>query len=177
MVGKLLNENAERPSQRTSIDFRDMRQWLEQVESFGELRRVAGADWDKEIGAISQINYRRRPNCALLFDQITGYPPGFRVVTSSMGSPRRLALAFRFPTDIDNRALIEAFRGKPLQWESESHNYRPNQVSSGAIFNEVQEGSDVDLLKFPTPVWHEKDGGRYIGTGCAVITCNPDTGW
>jgi UbiD family decarboxylase len=177
MGAKLLNENAERPSQQKIIDFRDMRQWLEQVDLLGELQPVVGAHWDKEIGAISQINYRRRPNSALLFDRITDYPPGFRVVTSSMGSPRRLALAFRFPTEIDNRALIEAFRGKPLQWESESHNYGPNQVSSGPIFENVQEGGEIDILKFPTPVWHEKDGGRYIGTGCAVITSDPDTGW
>jgi 4-hydroxy-3-polyprenylbenzoate decarboxylase len=178
MAGKSpKEENAKCPSRQKIIDFRDMRQWLEQVELLGELQPVAGAHWDKEIGAISQINYRRRPNQALLFDRIKDYPAGFRVVTSSMGSTRRLALAFRFPTELDNRALIEAFRGKPLHWETESQNYDPNQVTSGAIFEEVQEGTDVNILKFPTPVWHEKDGGRYIGTGCAVITCDPDTRW
>ncbi|MBM2832180.1 MAG: ubiD, partial [Dehalococcoidia bacterium] len=30
--------------------------------------------------------------------------------------------------------------------------------------------------RFPTPKWHEKDGGRYIGTGHMVITRDPDTG-
>jgi DsbC/DsbD-like thiol-disulfide interchange protein len=29
----------------------------------------------------------------------------------------------------------------------------------------VDEGKDVNVLKFPTPKWHEHDGGRYIGTG------------
>lgn len=178
MAGKSSKkDNAKCPSRQKIIDFRDMRQWLEQVGLLGELQPVVGAHWDKEIGAISQINYRRRPNQALLFDRIKDYPAGFRVVTSSMGSTRRLALAFRFPTELDNRALIEAFRGKPLHWETESQNYDPNQVNSGPIFEEVHEGSDVNVLKFPTPIWHEKDGGRYIGTGCAVITRDPDTGW
>jgi 3-polyprenyl-4-hydroxybenzoate decarboxylase len=29
----------------------------------------------------------------------------------------------------------------------------------------VYHGDDIDLLKFPVPRWHERDGGRYIGTG------------
>ena len=33
------------------------------------------------------------------------------------------------------------------------------------------------MLKFPTPRWHEDDGGRYIGTGCLVILQDPDEKW
>ena len=33
------------------------------------------------------------------------------------------------------------------------------------------------MWKFPTPKWHELDGGRYIGTGSIDITADPDTGW
>jgi 4-hydroxy-3-polyprenylbenzoate decarboxylase len=40
----------------------------------------------------------------------------------------------------------------------------------------VVTGPNVDLTRFPAPRWHEGDGGRYIGTGCAVVTCDPDTG-
>jgi len=32
-------------------------------------------------------------------------------------------------------------------------------------------------FKFPTPRWHEEDGGRYIGTGCLVILQDPDEKW
>ena len=143
----------------------DLRDWLAKVDALGELQAVSGADWNKEIGAISQINYKRSENPALLFDEIKDYSQGYRVLTSSMGSTRRLALAFRFSTDLDRRDLIETFRGKPLQWEKNSKNYSPRLVASGPIFEEVYEGRDVNVLKFPTPLWHEKDGGRYIGTG------------
>ncbi|TMA64086.1 MAG: UbiD family decarboxylase [Deltaproteobacteria bacterium] len=36
---------------------------------------------------------------------------------------------------------------------------------------------DIDLFKFPVPLWHERDGGRYIGTGHVVITRDPDEDW
>jgi 3-polyprenyl-4-hydroxybenzoate decarboxylase len=111
----------------------DLREWLAKVDDLGELQSVPGADWNKEIGAISQINYQRRENPALLFDDIKDYSRGYRVLTSSVGSTRRLALAFRFSTDLDKRELIEAFRGKPLQWEKDSKSYRPRAVDSGPV--------------------------------------------
>src|SRR5690606_19677464 len=42
--------------------------------------------------------------------------------------------------------------------------------------NQVR-GAEVDLLRFPAVRWHELDGGRYLGTGCAVITRDPEEGW
>jgi 4-hydroxy-3-polyprenylbenzoate decarboxylase len=41
----------------------------------------------------------------------------------------------------------------------------------------VFKGKDVDIEKIPTPVWHEHDGGPYIGTGCLVAMKDPDSGW
>ena len=38
-------------------------------------------------------------------------------------------------------------------------------------------GDEVDVTKFPTPVWHEGDGGRYIGTGSFNITIDPEEQW
>ena len=53
----------------------------------------------------------------------------------------------------------------------------PRVESDGPVFENVFKGADVDLLKFPTPLWHKEDGGRYIGTGCAIVTRDPDNGW
>ena len=60
----------------------DVRQWLELVESMGELKRIDGADWDLEIGTMAELIYRERTGTipALLFDQIKGYPKGFRIL-------------------------------------------------------------------------------------------------
>ena len=35
----------------------------------------------------------------------------------------------------------------------------------------------MDISKFPTPIWHVNDGGRYIGTGCYSVTMDPDERW
>jgi UbiD family decarboxylase len=45
------------------------------------------------------------------------------------------------------------------------------------VFEHVQRDDDVDLFTFPSPLWHELDGGRYIGTGCSVVTKDFDSDW
>ncbi|NIO11987.1 MAG: UbiD family decarboxylase, partial [Deltaproteobacteria bacterium] len=53
----------------------------------------------------------------------------------------------------------------------------PKMVDSGPLMENVLRGEEVDMLKIPVPIWHELDGGPYIGTGLAVIVKDPDTGW
>ena len=156
---------------------RDLREWLRAAESLGELQIVKGADWNLEIGAISETNYRQRPNKALLFDEIKGCPPGFRILTASMASTRRMAMTFCLSTELDNQGLVQELRGKPLKWESDAENFPPRVVDTSPVFDESCQGAKIDLYKFPSPIWHELDGGRYIGTGCAVVTQDPDSDW
>lgn len=35
--------------------YRDLREWITQVNELGELKTVEGADWDLEIGAIIEM--------------------------------------------------------------------------------------------------------------------------
>ena len=53
----------------------------------------------------------------------------------------------------------------------------PRFVNDGPIFENVLEGDDVDVLKFPVPRHHELDTARFIGTADCVMTQDPDTGW
>ncbi|MBI1989332.1 MAG: UbiD family decarboxylase [Betaproteobacteria bacterium] len=154
----------------------DLREWLAQVDAIGELARPNGADWNLEIGGLSEIGYKRR-GPALLFDQIKGHPAGYRVLTSSTNSARRFGLTLRMGTDHTDRSLVAALRGQPKRWEQASGNFDPVTVESGPVFENVMEGDAVDLLRFPTPLWHALDGGRYIGTGVAVATVDPAEGW
>ena len=55
----------------------DLRAWLRDVEALGELKEVRGADWNLELGAISELNVKKERPPALLFDEIAGYPKGF----------------------------------------------------------------------------------------------------
>jgi UbiD family decarboxylase len=155
---------------------RDLRDWLRVVDRLGELQRVDGAHWKLEIGGLSELNYRRKPSAALLFDRIPDYPAGHRVLTGSLTSARRVGVTLRLGTDVTAAQLVAALRGKPLEWEAAAPAFRPIEVGSAPLYQHVVAGPDVDLLRFPVPLWHEHDGGRYIGTGCIVITSDPDTG-
>ena len=63
-----------------------------------------------------------------------------------------------------------------MQWEAAAPRFEPEVVKTGPILENVVERCNVDLTRFPAPRWHEHDGGRYIGTGVAVVTSDPDTG-
>jgi 4-hydroxy-3-polyprenylbenzoate decarboxylase len=154
----------------------DLRQWLANVTAIGELEEVRGAAWDLEIGAISWVNYRKSGYKALLFSHILGHRDSYRILTGATGSCRRLATTFRIPGVDSDLDLVNALQGRPLAWEQASAHYPPAFVSDGPVFENVAEGKDVDLWAFPVPRWHEHDGGRYIGTGSAVITQDPDSG-
>lgn len=154
----------------------DLRQWLSLVDDLGQLRVLEGAHWDLEIGAASEVNYRRNDPPALIFDDVVGYPRGRRVLSGSMSNARRLGLTLRLGTDLDDEHLVQALRSKPAEWEAAAAAHRMRTVATGPILENVLQGDDIDLLAFPVPRWHEEDGGRYIGTGCAVFTSDPETG-
>lgn len=155
----------------------DLRVWLDRIRALGELREVHGASWNLEIGVISELNVKRERPPALMFDQIPGYPSGYRVLTCSTSSPARLAATLRLDVEPTHHALVQALRGKPREWEAASREYPPVTVDWGPVFENQQVGDDVDTLTFPAPLWHELDGGRYIGTGCAVVSKDLDSDW
>lgn len=151
--------------------WKDLREYLARLEKLGELRRIPEADWQEEIGGITELMVERQ-GPALLFDDIPGYPRGYRVATNLFTTIKRTALALGLATEptLDDvadrwRAVTQAIRPIP-----------PVEVSEGPILENVIEGEAIDLYKFPTPKWHESDGGRYIGTGVCVVQRDPDTG-
>jgi len=165
------------PSDESVLDYHGLREWLERVRSFGELAEFSGADWDREMGAITEIMVRdhaeRSP--ALLFDDVPGYPSGFRCLYATLNSPRRLALTLGLPTEgyRDMPEYLHTYRDRTKDIER----IPPEPVDDGPIFENVLAGDAVDLTTFPVPVHHELDGGRYIGTADLVITRDPDDGW
>jgi UbiD family decarboxylase len=153
----------------------DLRSWLTEIERLGELRHVRGADWNLELGAISELNVKKDLPPALLFDEIKGYPKGLRVLTCSTSSPARLSSILRLPIQRTHKGLVEVLRGKPAQWQAAAGRFPYEVAKGGPALQNVQR--EVDVLKFPSPLWHEMDGGRYIGTGCSVVTRDLDSDW
>ncbi|MFC1980270.1 UbiD family decarboxylase [Chloroflexota bacterium] len=150
---------------------RDLREFLQKLEENKELLQINDAHWELEIGAITEL-VAKRDGPALLFDKIEGYPPGYRVASNLLNDKKRCAIALGMPPDTTNLEIIRRFRQS-----SSTELIRPIEVKTGPAMDNVFQGKDVNLLKFPTPRWHDLDGGRYIGTFHLVIMKDSDTGW
>ena len=155
----------------------DLRAWLCEVERRGELCLVRGAHWDGEIGAASELNLRAEAPSALLFDEIAEYPPGYRVLTCSNAAPSRLGLSLRLGSDNSTAELTRRLPEHLARWRQRAHEFPIEWVEDGPVGACVQEGPEVDLLRFPAPFWHAGDGGRYLGTSCLVMTRDPESEW
>ena len=162
--------------QRNETIQTDLRAFLAAVEDGGELKCVAGAHWDREIGAVTEVLYREKVDKAplLMFDEVPGYPAGMRCVYGMLGSPLRLALGLGIDPALsgNRRTMLDAYRARikahaPIP---------PRIVDTGPVMENIDRDDEVDLLKFPVPIHHEQDGERYIGTACGVVTRDPDNG-
>ena len=152
----------------------DLREFVERAEGAGELLRVAGANWDLELGALAEAATHKRTEApALLFESITGYADGYRVLSASSNSTKRLALLLGFPQPRTPTDLGVAYRDRMKTFAP----IAPRTVASGAVMENVDRDGEVDLWKFPVPRIHELDGGRYIGTEDVVVMRDPDEGW
>jgi UbiD family decarboxylase len=162
--------------QQTAEPLLSLRTYIEGISADGDLVGVGGAHWDLELGAIAELSYQASAPKALLFDDITGYRHGLRVLTGSISSPRRLGRALRLGDDLDSDGLVAALRGKPSRWTATAKEFPVVGVDDAPVLANSLKGDDIDLLAFPVPRWHEHDGGRFIGTGCFVVTSDPATG-
>lgn len=153
----------------------DLRSWLQEVERLGNLKRVQGADPNLEIGIITELNCRRK-GPALLFDSIPGFPQGRRILTGTILDAPRLGLTLGHRGVDSSEELVARLEGKMTEYEHASANVPPREVANGPVFENQNFGDEINLLQFPAPKWHEHDGGNYIGTGCVVMTKDPDSG-
>lgn len=150
----------------------DLRSYLGRLEELGELKKVGGAGWEEDIGGITEL-VTERQGPALLFDEIPDYSPGYRVAANLFNTPKRIGLALGLKCEPSFFSLAQG-------WQEKVRDLRriaPEEVPWGPVLENVLEEDEVDLYRFPTPKWHENDGGRYIGTGVCVIQKDPDTGF
>jgi len=152
----------------------DLRSWLERVDAIGELQTVTGATAEEDIGMATELLGRTRPSKATIFDEIPGYKKGFRVLVNAMGSFPRVAVTLGLPIDAGAQELVRLWQERVSKGIPQ---VPAEVVKDGPIFENVLRGDAVDCTIFPTPKWHELDGGRYLGTGSFDITRDPDDGW
>jgi UbiD family decarboxylase len=160
---------------------KDLREFISELEALGEVQRIdAAVDWNLEIGAIIRRSYDLRAP-APLFTNIRGYEhTGFRVLGAPGALSRephkmaRVALALGLPGAATGAEIVDAAvaardrRGIPPTMIP---------VAEAACKQNLLRGHDVDLLRFPTPLIHGNDGGRYIQTYGMNIVRTPDGSW
>lgn len=153
-----------------------LRGWLEKVDAMGELLKVSGANWDREMGALTQVLTERSQNLApaILFDDVPGYPKGYRTLYGHFSSLKRVALTLGLPLERERKVdIVKQYHARMQDMKL----LPPRFVNNGAILENVIEGDDVDVCKFPVPIHHELDKARFIGTADCVMTQDPDAGW
>jgi UbiD family decarboxylase len=162
-------------NRKARVPYDDLREWMVEAEKLGELVRGDGYTWQDDIGMAAELLQHDENAPVALFDNIPGYPKGFRVLTNFFGG-RRQNMTLGFSPDLNKVELSESFlrdfqqiSHKPLPYET---------VNTGPVMENVIEGDAVDIAKFPTPVWHDRDEGRrYIGTGSFNVTRDPEEDW
>jgi UbiD family decarboxylase len=155
-----------------------LRDFLGALSELDDLREVGReVDTDLEIGAIIRRTHEIYGPVPL-FTNIRGHA-GYRVVGaplsySSLPHARmaRVALALGLdpgtsPLDIvDTLARANTFTPIP-----------PVVVQEGACQQNVLLGDAADLMKFPSPMIHVGDGGRYFNTLGFWVVRSPDGKW
>ena len=149
----------------------------------GSSKPTSSANWCAPTAIPGRTTSAWRPSCCNttpprrwhLFDDIPGYPKGFRVLTNFFGG-RRQNMTLGFSPDLNKIELSEAFLA---DFQKISDKPLPYQVvETGPVMENVIEGDAIDVTRFPTPVWHDRDEGRrYIGTGSFNVTRDPDEDW
>jgi UbiD family decarboxylase len=145
----------------------DLRKCIELSAEIGNLQIVEGADPELELGALYELSLEEEQPPVILFRNIKGYPPDYRIVVNTRAS--RV-----FDTGRGGLDLVRSYRGGRRQRAAP---LPPVVVEDGPVLEVVREGEAIDVEAFPAPRWHAADGGRYIGTECLVITKDPDSDW
>lgn len=151
----------------------DLRGFIKVLEERDELRVVENADPVLEIGILTMLVGRRKNHPALLFDKIKGYGKGFRIITNLITTEARNRIAAGIDPDVRVENMVEFLTELLRQYRP----LKPANVSDGPVMANKMVGDKVDMSIFPSPLWHEHDGGRYIGTGTLVIMRDPETGF
>ncbi len=163
---------AEKPASAIGHNSSDLDVWLRKVEGIGELKRIAAeVDPDLETSTIScLVGSEKSP--ALLFENVKGHP-GHRVLYNMIGCNLS-----RFCLMIGEEPVEHPLQAVQILQQKLGNKIPPVEVSgAGAVCNQnIWEGDQIDIRKFPAQRMWPLDGGKYLGTGDAVITRDPESG-
>ena len=150
---------------------KDNREFIAVLEANQELQRIdREVDWNLEAGAIMRkCNEEGAP--APFFQKLKDYPEGYRLLGSPLASFRRFAIAMELKPDAHYLEILNTYDQRI------KNSIKPTLVSDGPCKENILLEDEVDVLKFPVPLIHDGDGGRYIGTWHITATKDIDSDW
>ncbi|MCX7097608.1 MAG: 4-hydroxy-3-polyprenylbenzoate decarboxylase [Methylococcales bacterium] len=167
------------------MKYRDLRDFIKQLEQQGELKRVTIAvDPYLEMTEICDRTLKQK-GPALLFENPTGY--NIPVLANLFGTPRRVAMGMGAESITELRGIGELLatlkepeppKGMKDAWEKfpvykQVLNMAPKLVSSPPCQEVVRVGDEVDLSVFPIQTCWPEDAAPLI-TWPLVITKGPN---
>jgi 4-hydroxy-3-polyprenylbenzoate decarboxylase len=165
--------------------YRDLRDFIKQLEKQGELKRVTiPVDPYLEMTEIC-VRTLKQGGPALLFENPTGY--NIPVLANLFGTPRRVAMGMGAESVTELRGIGELLatlkepeppKGMKDAWEKfpvfkQVLNMTPKLISSPPCQELVREGAEIDLNVFPIQTCWPEDAAPLI-TWPLVITKGPN---
>jgi len=146
------------------------RTFIDALRESGDLVEVEKeVSWDLELGAISRLACEK-DGPAIWFKRIADYGDDATVFVNPVATWRRIAVALGLSADASVREIYAAYE------KGEATPVPPIEVAE-APCKEVIKKADATLFDLPTPMLHEGDGGRYLGTWDLVISREPESSW
>lgn len=162
----------------------DNRVFMDECEKEGMLITVKKeVDWNLEAAAIArrlaELGLGRAVAAggtpAVIFDKIRGFPKGFRMASQMNSGIDRITKLFNYKGDF-NKAKSDLQQVIRYALRNPVKPIRINPKDAPCKQNKMV-GDEVNLYKFPAPMIHDGDGGRYIVSWSVTVTKDPDSNW
>ncbi len=161
---------------------RSYRDYLKKMTEMGEFFEINDeVDWNLEMGAVCRrVAETGAPSP--IFNKVKGCPDGFRAAEFGMqksGTPgrdwARLAIMLGMPPESGIMEMQHAYN--EAMANGTVHPPKVVDEKDAPCKQNKWFGDDIDITKFPAPLAHGGDGGRYIQTAGLNIVRTPDGKW
>ena len=150
------------PEPSAALDMRGFIHILSKARYLTHVRERV--DWKSGIARWTRS--RQKP---LLFENVKDYPDQ-RVFTNGLANPTCIALALGFDAGIPIAQSLSRARKRLREPVA------PKMIPIGPVMENVVPASMIDFTQFPIPRWHEREGGRDLGTWHLNVSRDPETG-
>ncbi len=142
---------------------KSLREYIDALQTVGEVQEInPEVDLNLELAAIIRNSYEQKAP-APLFNTIKDIEPGFRVLGAPAGVScqpglylARIAISLGLDPHSTGQQIVEA-----LVAARDRQPIPPQIVQVAPCKENIFLGDDVDLLRIPSPLLHQGDGGRY----------------